>query len=48
MTAELQQWWALVVVGLAVALLVLRAWRGRRKPGCGGGCGCQSQAWRRR
>jgi hypothetical protein len=31
---------ALLVVAITLALLVRSAWKKRRKPGCGGDCGC--------
>jgi hypothetical protein len=33
---------ALLVVAITLALLVRSAWKKRRKPGCGGDCGCPS------
>jgi hypothetical protein len=34
---------ALLVVSLAFVLLVRSAWKKRRKPGCGGDCGCPTE-----
>jgi len=34
---------ALLVVAVAFALLVRSAWKKRRKPGCGGDCGCPTE-----
>jgi len=31
---------ALLVVAITLALLIRGAWKKRRKPGCGGDCGC--------
>jgi hypothetical protein len=31
---------ALLVVAITLALLIRSAWKKRRKPGCGGDCGC--------
>jgi hypothetical protein len=31
---------ALLVVAITLALLLRSAWKKRRKPGCGGDCGC--------
>jgi len=31
---------ALLVVAVALGLLLRGAWKKRRKPGCGGDCGC--------
>ena len=42
MTAEFQTIAALVVVALAATGLIVRTLLKRRKPGCGGGCGCPS------
>jgi hypothetical protein len=33
---------ALLVVAITLALLIRSAWKKRRKPGCGGDCGCPS------
>ena len=47
MTTAVQRWMAAVVVLVAVAYLLGRAWRtwraasaARRAAGCAGGCGC--------
>jgi hypothetical protein len=40
MTGNLQTLLALLVVAVTLALLVRGAWKKRRKPGCGGDCGC--------
>jgi FtsZ-interacting cell division protein ZipA len=40
---NLQTLLALLVVMITVVLLVHGAWKKRRKPGCGGDCGCPSQ-----
>jgi hypothetical protein len=47
MTAAMQQWIALGLVGVAVGYLAQRAWRSwrasvsaRNAPGCGSDCGC--------
>ncbi len=42
MTPEIQTAIALGIVVLAIAFFVTRWVRGRKKPGCGGGCGCSS------
>jgi len=39
---------ALFVVAVTLALLIRGAWKKRRKPGCGGGCGCPSQDFKTR
>ena len=43
MTPEYQSLAALVIVATAAVWLVLRWFSNRRKPGCGGGCGCPSE-----
>ena len=40
MSSDFQTIAALVVVALAAAALIARAVAKRRKPGCGGDCGC--------
>jgi len=40
MTSEVQTLTALALVALAASWLVLSALAKRRKPGCGGDCGC--------
>ena len=42
MTPETQTAIALGIVVLAIAFFVTRWVRGRKKPSCGGGCGCSS------
>jgi hypothetical protein len=39
---------ALLVVVVTFALLVRAAWKKRRKPGCGGDCGCPSDDFKTR
>jgi hypothetical protein len=34
---------ALLVVAVTFALLLRGAWKKRKKPGCGGDCGCPAQ-----
>jgi hypothetical protein len=46
MSPEVQTLAALAVVGVAAVWLTLRAFAARRKPGCGGGCGCTSDELR--
>jgi hypothetical protein len=43
MSPEVQTLAALALVGAAAIWLSLRALAQRRKPGCGGGCGCTSE-----
>jgi hypothetical protein len=43
MTPELQTAVALGLVVLAFGYFVARWLRGRKKPGCGGGCGCSGK-----
>jgi len=43
MTAELQTALALGIVVAAVAFFVTRWFRARKKPGCGGSCGCSGK-----
>jgi hypothetical protein len=43
MTPELQTALALGIVVAAVAFFITRWLRARKKPGCGGGCGCASK-----
>jgi hypothetical protein len=31
---------ALAIVGITATVFIWRAWRSRKKEGCGGGCGC--------
>jgi len=47
MTPEFQSVAALVVVALAAAWLVWRAIVKRKKPGCGGDCGCPTEELKR-
>ena len=42
MNASLQTAIALTLVVLTVIGFIYRWWRGLKKPGCGGGCGCPS------
>lgn len=47
MTENLQTLLALLVVAVTVALLVRGAWRKRKKPGCGGDCGCPADEFKK-
>jgi hypothetical protein len=47
MSAELQTVAALVVVAIAAIWLIARSVSKRRKPGCGGDCGCPTQELKR-
>jgi hypothetical protein len=47
MSAEFQSIAALVVVALAATWLIFRTVSKRRKPGCGGDCGCPTQELKR-
>jgi hypothetical protein len=48
MTSEsIQTLLALVVVSVTLALLVRGAWKKRRKPGCGGDCGCPADDFKK-
>jgi hypothetical protein len=47
MNAQAQSIAALALVALAAALLIARALR-RRRPGCGGDCGCATRGPRGR
>jgi FeoB-associated Cys-rich membrane protein len=38
---------ALLVVAVAAGLLVRGAWKKRRKPGCGGDCGCPADDFKK-
>jgi len=42
MTPELQTIATLTLVVLAVGYLAVRWLKARKKPGCGGGCGCSA------
>lgn len=42
MTPEIQTAIALALVAGAAGYFVARWFRARKKPGCGGGCGCSS------
>ena len=42
MNASLQTAIALTLVVLTVIGFIYRWWKGLKKPGCGGGCGCPS------
>jgi hypothetical protein len=44
MTAQIQTLAALAIVALAAIWLALGALAKRRKPGCGGDCGCHTDA----
>jgi hypothetical protein len=46
MSSSLQTLFALLVVAGATVWLVLRSLAAARKPGCGGGCGCDSAGLR--
>lgn len=39
---------ALLVVAITLALLIRSAWKKRRKPGCGGDCGCPTDDFKAR
>jgi hypothetical protein len=43
MTPEVQTFIALGIVMAAVAFFVARWLRARKKPGCGGSCGCSKK-----
>jgi len=43
MNAQVQTFAALAIVAAAAVCLVVRAIRKRRKPGCGGDCGCAAE-----
>jgi len=43
MSSEFQTAIALGLVVAAVAFFVTRWFKARKKPGCGGGCGCASK-----
>jgi hypothetical protein len=43
MTPEVQTFIALAIVMAAVAFFVARWLRARKKPGCGGSCGCSKK-----
>ncbi|MCX6958037.1 MAG: FeoB-associated Cys-rich membrane protein [Verrucomicrobiae bacterium] len=43
MNAALQTTLALTLVVLTAIGFIYRWWKGRKKPGCGGGCGCSSK-----
>ena len=47
MSPEFQTIAALVVVALTATWLIARAIARRRKPGCGGECGCPTQELKR-
>jgi len=48
MNADLQSKLALAIVAGAVAGLLVAWWRRRRRPGCGGDCGCGAKLGGRR
>ena len=48
MNSDSQTWAALAVVALTAGIFAWRAMRGKKRSGCGGGCGCaQSRPVRR-
>jgi hypothetical protein len=47
MSAEFQTIAALVIVALTATWLITRAVIRRRKPGCGGDCGCPTRELKR-
>ncbi len=47
MSAEFQSIAALLIVALAATWLIARAVRQRKKPGCGGDCGCPTEKLKR-
>ena len=47
MSSDFQTIAALIVVALAVGGLIARAVLKRRKPGCGGDCGCPTRELKR-
>lgn len=47
MTDNLQTFLALLVVAVTAALLLRGAWKKRRKPGCGGDCGCPADDFKK-
>lgn len=48
MTFNLQTVLALLVVAVTFGLLLRGAWKKRRKPGCGGDCGCPADDFKAR
>ncbi len=48
MIANWQTPLALLVVVVTLALLMRSAWKKRRKPGCGGDCGCPTDDFKAR
>jgi hypothetical protein len=47
MSSNFQTIAALVIVAITATLLLVRAIAKRRKPGCGGDCGCPTQELKR-
>ena len=47
MSDNLQTLLALLVVAVTAVLLVRGAWKKRRKPGCGGDCGCPADDFKK-
>jgi hypothetical protein len=47
MNSEWQTWAALIVVAIAAVLLVRSALRKRKNPGCGGGCACPTDDFKK-
>jgi hypothetical protein len=47
MNDNVQTLLALLVVAVTVGLLVRGAWKKRRKPGCGGDCGCAAEGFKK-
>jgi len=48
MSSDLQTPLALLVVAVTLGLLLRGAWKKRRKPGCGGDCGCPTDDFKAR
>ena len=48
MGSLLQTYVALAIVLLAAVGLIRRFWGGRKKPGCGGGCGCSADEFKKK
>ncbi len=47
MNSDLQTWLALAIVALVAFLLVRSSWRKRHQAGCGGGCGCPTDDFKK-
>jgi len=47
MSDPLQALLALLVVAVTAGLLVRGAWKKRKKPGCGGDCGCAADDFKK-